>query len=134
MYASKETKLSNIFFSNFEFVLRQSSLDKESGGNFDLRPNLIQGKEIYESDVPVVYIENGENIKFDQGNIAWEGVFAEYYTYALEAVKVRNLVINNTTASSSPSNMKLPAVSLRDCSDVIYNVQTDRRKKAEKIK
>ncbi len=134
LYASKETKLSNIFFSNFEFVLRQSSLDKESGGNFDLRPNLIQGKEIYESDVPVVYIENGENIKFDQGNIAWEGVFAEYYTYALEAVKVRNLVINNTTASSSPSNMKLPAVSLRDCSDVIYNVQTDRRKKAEKIK
>lgn len=118
MYASEETKLQNIYFTNFDFVLRKSALDKVSGGNFDLRPNTVAGKEIYESDVPVVYIENAENIFFNQGSITWDGVEAPYYTYAIEAVKVNNMKLNNMTAVPSPSNPKLKAISLKDCTQV----------------
>ncbi|MBK7709744.1 MAG: hypothetical protein IPJ37_01345 [Bacteroidales bacterium] len=118
MYASEETKLQNIFFTNFDFILRKSALDKVSGGNFDLRPNMVAGKEIFRSDVPVVYIENAENVFFNQGNIGWEGVEADYYTYALEAVKVNNLKLTNMTVAPSPSNKELPAVSLKKCSMV----------------
>ena len=73
-------------------------MDKVSGGNFDLRPNTVAGKEIFKSDVPVVYIENAENVYFNQGNIGWDGVEADYYTYALEAVRVNNLKLTNMTA------------------------------------
>ena len=99
MYASEETKLQNIYFTNFDFILRKSALDKVSGGNFDLRPNTVAGKEIFKSDVPVVYIENAENVYFNQGSIAWDGVEASYYTYAIEAVKVNNLKLTNMTCS-----------------------------------
>jgi polygalacturonase len=118
MYASEETKLQNIYFSNFDFVLRKSALDRVSGGNFDLRPNIIPGKEIYESDIPVVYIENAENVYFNQGSISWDGVEASYYTNALEAVRVNNLKLNNMTAVPSPSNPTLKAISLRSCINV----------------
>jgi polygalacturonase len=122
MYASEETKLQNIYFSNFDFILRKSALDKVSGGNFDLRPNTVAGKEIYASNVPVVYIENAENVYFNQGSIAWGAVQASYYTYALEAVKVNNLKLNNMTAMPSPSNPKLSPVSLKSCSNITMNI------------
>jgi hypothetical protein len=99
--------------------LRKSALDKISGGNFDLRPNIIPGKEIYKSDVPVVYIENAENVYFNQGSIGWDGVEASYYTYAIEAIKVNNLKLTNMTAVQSPSNRTLQAVSLKNCTRVI---------------
>ena len=122
LYASEETKLQNIYFSNFEFILRKSALDKVSGGNFDLRPNIIPGKEIYKSDVPVVYIENAENVYFNQGSISWDGVDANYYTYALEAVKVNNMKLHNMTAVPSPSNPALKPVSLKSCTRVLIDI------------
>jgi polygalacturonase len=118
MYASEETKLQNIYFTNFDFILRKSALEKLSGGNFDLRPNTVAGKEIYKSDVPVVYIENAENVYFNQGSITWDGVEEKYYTYAIEAVKVNNMKLNNLTASPSPSNPHLKAISLKACTEV----------------
>lgn len=122
LYASEETHLENIYFTNFNFILRKSALEKVSGGNFDLRPNIILGKELYETNVPVVYIENAENVFFNQGSIAWEGVEASYYTYALEAVKVNNLKLNNMTVAPSPSNPGLPAISLKSSTRVTNNV------------
>jgi polygalacturonase len=121
MYASDETKLQNIFFTNFEFILKKSALDKIEGGNFDLRPNIIPGKELFKSDIPVIYIENAENVYFNQGNIGWDGVEADYYTYAIEALKVNNMKLNNMTAVPSPSNQKLKAISLKNCSKVTVN-------------
>jgi polygalacturonase len=118
LYASDETKLQNIYFTNFDFILKKSALDKISGGNFDLRPNIIPGKEIYKSDVPVVYIENAENVFFNQGNIGWDGVESSYYTYAIEAVEVNSLKLGNMTVASSPSNKTLKSVSLSRCARV----------------
>jgi hypothetical protein len=89
-----------------------------SGGNFDLRPNTVAGKEIYKSDVPVVYIENAENVYFNQGSIGWDGVGESYYTYAIEAIKVNNMKLTNITAFPSPSNPHLKAVSLKSCTSV----------------
>jgi hypothetical protein len=40
----------------------------------------------------------------------------------LEAVKVNNLKMNNMTAVSSPSNPKLPPVSLKSCVNVTINL------------
>jgi polygalacturonase len=125
MYASDETKLRDISFTNFNFILRKSALDRVSGGNFDLRPNIIAGKEIYESNVPVVYIENAENVSLNQGTIAWDGVESRYYTHAIEAVKVNNLKMTNMTAVPSPSNPELPAVLLKSCTNVTNKIENN---------
>lgn len=122
LYASDETKLQNIYFTNFDFVLKNSALEKTSGGNFDLRPNIITGKEIFKSNVPVIYIENAENVFFNQGTIGWDGVEAAYYTHAIEAVKVNNMKLNNMTAVPSPSNPGMPAISLKSCKKVTNNI------------
>jgi len=125
LYASEESKLQHIYFSNFDFVLKKSDLDQVSGGNFDLRPNIVPGKEIFMTDVPVVYIENVENISFNQGSIGWEGTGASYYTHAIEAVKVSDLKISSLTAVPSPSNPGLRAISLKSCRTVTLDGDVD---------
>ena len=127
LYASDATRLQNIYFTNFDFILRKSALDNISGGNFDLRPNIIPGKEIYEADIPVIYIENAENVYFNQGSIAWDGVEASYYTNAIEAINVNNMKLTSMSAAASPSNKTLKAVSLKNCTRVI-NKSDDLRK------
>jgi len=122
MYASQESKIENITFNNFDFKIKKSVLENVAGGNFDLRPNTVQGKEIYKSNIPVVYIENARNIYFNQGNIGWDGVEAKYHTNAMEAIKVNNMKLNNMTATASPSNPRLPAISLKDCTYVTNNI------------
>lgn len=123
MYASDETIMENISFNNFNFELKKGALEDVSGGNFDLRPNTVPGKEIYASNIPVIYIENAKNVFFNQGNIYWGEVKKDYYTNAIEAIKVNTLYLDNMTAASSPSNPKLPAVSLKDCKNVRNNIQ-----------
>ena len=122
MYASEETKLQNISFVNFDFELKKGALEEVAGGNFDLRPNTVAGKEIYASDVPVIFMENAENVYFNQGNISWKGVDKPYYKHAIEAVKVNNLKLNNMTAEPSPANPKLPALLLKNCTKVTNNI------------
>lgn len=122
MYASDETVIENVSFTNFNFELKKGALEEVSGGNFDLRPNTVQGKEIYASNIPVVYIENAKNVFFNQGNISWGKVEKDYYTNAIEAIKVNTLYLNNMTATPSPSNPKLPAVSLKNCTNVKNNM------------
>ena len=115
--------MENISFNNFNFELKKGALEDVSGGNFDLRPNTVPGKEIYTSNIPVIYIENAKNVFFNQGNIYWGEVEKDYYTNAIEAIKVNTLYLDNMTAIPSPSNPKLPAVSLKDCKNVRNNIQ-----------
>lgn len=122
MIAADNTKIQNVTFTNFDFILRKSALEDVAGGNFDLRLNAFREKELYKVDIPVVYIENAENIYFNQGNIGWDGVWASHYTHAIEAVKVNNMKLNNMTAMPSPSNSKLPAIQLIDCSKITNNI------------
>jgi len=122
MIAEEMTKIENVTFNNFDFVLRKSAIEDVAGGNFDLRLNLTKEKELFKKDIPVVYIENAKNVYFNQGNISWNGVEAKHYTHAIEAVKVDNMKLNNMTATASPSNPKLPVVSLKDCKNITNNI------------
>jgi hypothetical protein len=118
LYASDESRLHRISFTDFEFILRNSLLDEESGGNFDLRPTIVQGKEIFKADIPVIYIENAEDIFFNRGTIKFENTDAPYYTYAIQAIKVDNLEIDEVKAESSPSNPDSEVFSFKNCSNV----------------
>lgn len=122
MIAADNTRIKDVAFNNFDFVLRKSAIEDVAGGNFDLRLNAYKEKELYKTNIPVFYLENVENIYFNQGNIGWDGADMPYHTHAIEAVKVKNMKLNNMTAVSSPSNQKLPAISLTNCSGISNNI------------
>ena len=122
MIADKQTQLQNIYFNNFEFKVRKSAIEEVAGGNYDLRLNVDPKRELYAADIPVFYIENAQNVFFNQGTIGWDGADMPYHTYAIDAVDVENLRLNNMTASPSPAHPKYPAVRTRDCRRVVNNI------------
>ncbi|MDR2563333.1 MAG: hypothetical protein LBC98_05255 [Prevotellaceae bacterium] len=120
MYASDESKLQNIFFNNFQLNIKKSPMEKLAGGNHDLRPNIVPGKNIFASKIPAIYIENADNVHFNQADISWDGQTEPYFTAAIEAVKVDGLRLYGVKGKSSPSNPNMSAVILNDCID-FYN-------------
>ena len=126
IYSSDESAIENLTFTNFEFRMRTGAWEDRAGGNFDLRPNIVQGKELFESEIPAIYIEHARNVYFSQGIISWDRscTFRPYHTHAIEAVRVDNLHIRDTKAESSPSNPRLPLLKTRECTRV--NAKFDR--------
>ena len=122
MIADEQTQIRNVCFTNFEFKLRRSALEAVAGGNYDLRLNVDPARELYAADVPAFYIENAENVFFNQGSIVWDGADRPYHTYAVDALKVRNLRLENMTASASPAHPNMPAVRTRECRQVVNRI------------
>lgn len=121
MIADRQTQLQQIYFSNFEFKLRKSAIEDIAGGNYDLRLNVDPERELYAADIPVFYIENARDVFFNQGTILWDGADMPYHTYAIDAIDVRNLRLNSTFLTSSPSHPDYPAVRTRNCIDIFQD-------------
>jgi len=118
MIADSQTCLENIFFNNFEFKIRRSAIEDTAGGNYDLRLNCHEGRQLYPADEPVFYIENAKNVIFTNGIIGWDGADMPYHTHAIDAIEVHGLTVRDVNASSAPSNGKLKAVRTRNCTNV----------------
>ena len=118
MIADKQTCIENVFFNNFEFVIRRSAIEKVAGGNYDLRLNLHENRQLYPADEPVFYVENAKNVVFTNGIIGWDGADMPYHTYAIDALEVDGLTVRDVVASPAPSNPKLKAIRARNCKRV----------------
>lgn len=130
LYASEETRLQNIFFNNLQFEFVRSEKEETCGGNLDLRPNTVQGKELFARNIPAVYVENADNVFFNQVVVTWDkSIDKKHYTHAFEAVEVNGFRLSNVKANSAPSNPKMAAILLNNCSDFY----TDSKLSVERI-
>ncbi|HET6558735.1 MAG TPA: glycosyl hydrolase family 28 protein [Prolixibacteraceae bacterium] len=118
MIASEETRLQNIFFNNLQMEFVKSEKEETIGGNLDLRPNIVPGKELFARDIPAIYVENADNVMFDKVDVSWDrNIDQKHYTNAIEAVGVNGLRLTNVRAEASPSNPQMSAVVLNNCRD-----------------
>lgn len=115
LYAEKPGMINNITFSNFSFLLKNSKLEKVSGGNFDLRPNIVPGKELYASDIPILHMENVNNVHLNNGTLRWNGVTESYNKKAIKAIHVDGLEVKSILAQPSPVYPKSQAVEYVNC-------------------
>ncbi len=131
LYASDETRLQNIFFTNLQMEFVKSKLEESCGGNLDLRPTIVPGKELFARNIPAVYIENADQVFFNQVVVSWDkNIDKKHYTHAFEAVGVNGLRLTNVKASASPSNPGMSEVLLDNCRDFY----TDSKISVDKIR
>lgn len=118
MIASEETRLQNIFYNNLQMEFVKSDKEATIGGNLDLRPNIVKGKELFERDIPAILIENADNVQFNQVSVIWDKhIDKNHYTNAFEAVNVNGLRLTGVKATASPSNPEMSVVLLNNCKD-----------------
>ena len=73
LYADREACIEDVRFVNCDFRLRQSPLDGIGGGNFDLRPNSVEGRGFFRHDTPVVYAEHIDRLRFEGVTTSLDG-------------------------------------------------------------
>lgn len=122
MIADKQTQLQNIRFSNFDFVLRKSKLEDVAGGNYDLRVVREPERNLYKADIPILYVQNAKNVYFTQGRMSWQDADKEYHTYAIDAVDVNGLNIEQVIGKASPAHPEYPAVRTTNCKSVVNHI------------
>lgn len=79
LYASEESCVENVRFINCDFALRQSPLADVGGGNFDMRPNSVEGRQFFAHDTPVVYAENIKGLVFRDVRTSLQGEITKDY-------------------------------------------------------
>ena len=79
LYAAPDARIEDISFANCDFKLRQSPLDEIGGGNFDLRPNSVEGMGFFSHITPVVYAENIEGLHFEEVTTSLYGKVTKPY-------------------------------------------------------
>lgn len=118
MIASDETRLQNIFFNNLQMEFVKSEKEETIGGNLDLRPNTVKGKELFARNIPAILVENADNVMFSQVSVIWDKhIDKKHYTNAFEAVNVNGLRLTGIKATVSPSNPGMSDVLLNNCRD-----------------
>lgn len=123
IYAAPECTVENIYFTNFDFFLKQSKLDPVSGGNIDLRPTSVPEKEFFASDTPIFYAENTKNICLNNGTMSWgSNISQPYFTAPVEAVGVHALSIDRVAAARSPANPSAPLVVAKGCVNLANHI------------
>ncbi|MBK0379715.1 glycoside hydrolase family 28 protein [Mucilaginibacter segetis] len=121
IYASDETHIDNIFFTNLRMEFVKSAKEETIGGNLDLRPNTVPHKELFARNIPAIYVENASNVFMNQVVVTWDkNIDKKYYTNAVEAVKVDNMRLTSFKANASPANPGMEDVLLNNCKD-FYN-------------
>jgi polygalacturonase len=135
LIASEETRLQNIFFNNLQMEFVKSEKEATIGGNLDLRPNIVKGKELFARDIPAILIENADNVLFNQVSVIWDKhMDQKYYTNAFEAVNVNGLRLTGVKASASPSNPQMSDVLLNNCRDFYTDTKLSVKKAGTKAK
>ena len=114
LYSSSESIIKNISFDDIQFKLNESRLEKECGGNFDLRPATDKKLELFEHDIPAFFAENVRNIRLDNFDIKWSDVKEPYFTNGIEFNKFKNIWIENCIVDPAPHSTSSSSIYLRN--------------------
>lgn len=119
VYASPESTIENVTFTNFDFRLKQGELDSVTGGNFDFRPSSVKDREFFKSDTPIMYIENVKGVKLSHGTLGWTGEITHpWFNAPVEAVNVNGLTFDDVESSPSPVSSGAGLFVSKGCSGI----------------
>jgi len=95
LYGDETGAIEDIRFSNVQLHLSNGPLQDEYGGNFDLRPAVEAGKNIFSHDIPAIYLRNASNISLNDFRVSWGPDMHPNFRHGLWAEFVEKLEIRN---------------------------------------
>jgi len=122
---SPESIITNIGFDHVKLQINRGKYTDTYGGNFDFRPAYPLSTALYKHDVPGVYVQYADQLKFADFNLSWGSNLPAYFTYGLWADHYKNLSLQNSFLLPAPANKKLSAIQLSNgTKPVIWNCST----------
>ncbi len=104
VYSDQENQIEQLRFTNVYVTIVNGQLQDEYGGNFDLRPAFELQKNIFEHDVPGIYLKNVNKIELDRLSIRWGEQMHTNFKYGLMAENVKGIRAHHLSINAPRSN------------------------------
>ena len=96
LYGDTPGAIQDVRFRNVKLHLRNGPLQDEYGGNFDLRPAIDPGRNIFKHDIPAIYLRHAAGISIRDMQVSWEGDMHPNFRHGLWAEYVDDLDIRDS--------------------------------------
>jgi polygalacturonase len=133
IYGSDESVIEQVRFENLRLFIKDSELNKSTGGNIDLRGALLD-KQLFSADISGFYAQHVNGLMMNDVIIKWDDVKEEYFKYGIHIKNSGNISLSDIEAKPSPSNSSLAPVMIENCSNIKAKNKDLRFSKASIIK
>jgi len=99
LYGAEPGIISDVSIEGLDFLIKNGTLQKTYGGNFDLRPTADPSLSLFNHDIPGIFIKNVNGLKISNSTILFEDKMEDFFTYGIWAQDFQNIEITGLTAA-----------------------------------
>ena len=113
VYGTEENVIENVSFEGVTLHIAGSPLNDVAGGNFDFRPVLDPGLQLFSHDIPGLYAQWVRNLRIRDFDLSWDPVQQPFFTHGLDIREFDGVSIDGFRGTGAPGNRDAFPVSLR---------------------
>ncbi len=91
LYGYHPNSIRNIDFEDVSFLLKNSGLNEDFGGNFDLRPAFTDSLALFKHDIPAIFVKHLNGLKINNLSFKSENDLPEYYNQKIQITESQNV-------------------------------------------
>lgn len=103
MYGIEEGSISDITIEGLRLHLRNGNLQDEYGGNFDLRPTVEIGQNIFAHDIPGIFMKYVDGVQIRSTVISWEAGMHRFFRHGIWLEDFRDITFDQIRAAAPRS-------------------------------
>lgn len=130
IYAYHLKSIQDISFDRIQFHLKNSSLNKDFGGNFDFRPAFADSLAVFEHEIPAFYAYQVKGLSFDDIKLTSEAL-PEFYTQGIFIGNSEEVRINRFIGVPLQSD---EAIKLVQSKDILIRDSRTRKNQTELLR
>ena len=104
LYGAEPGIISDISIEGLDFLVKNGTLQKTYGGNFDLRPTADPSLSLFSHDIPGIFIKNVNGLKISNSKILFEDKMEDFFKYGIWTEDFQNIEITGLTAAPPNTN------------------------------
>jgi hypothetical protein len=114
VYGTEESVIEDVSFEGVSLHIADSPLNDVAGGNFDLRPVLDPGLQLFSHDIPGLYAQYVRDLRIRDFDISWDPVKQPFFTHGIDCREFDGVSIDGLRGTGAPGNRDAFPVFLRN--------------------
>ena len=94
LYGFHPNSIKNIVFDGVSFQLKNSNLNEDFGGNFDLRPAFTDSLALFKHNIPAMFVKHVDGLKINNFNLQFDNDLPGYYKQNIQITGKGNIKTN----------------------------------------
>lgn len=118
LYGFEPGHIEDIRFNGMAFAVQTGALQKERGGNLDLRPVYDKRFALFKHDIAGFYANNITRLRLQNFQLDWDKSLPAFFTHGVWLEKCNDVLLEHIKVSRAPNAPNGKPVELVNCKEV----------------